>query len=217
LESTFTFLNLSNTTSRVDVRAFDNSGNPVDLLSLASTFASEQAVHATGVELAAFGVGSLESFSASPAVLAVGWLEVTTEGFSATDAETVFSVVGNGGGLVTSTNVATSQPMTEFSFVAFATPTSRTGIALLNPPTNVAAQVTLTLLDRLGQQVDEISRTVTPGHKVVLFVDELFAGLQDFVGSVEVRSSVGVVPMSVRVDQNTQYTTQVIHPARSIP
>jgi hypothetical protein len=107
--------------------------------------------------------------------------------------------------------------MTEFSFVAFATPTSRTGIALLNPPTNVAAQVTLTLLDRLGQQVDEISRTVTPGHKVVLFVDELFAGLQDFVGSVEVRSSVGVVPMSVRVDQNTQYTTQVIHPARSIP
>jgi len=213
LESTFTFLNLSNTTSRVEVRAFDSAGQPVSLLSLKSPFGPEQAVSAAGVELAGYGVDSAASFSANPNTVADGWLEVKTEGSAVT--EVVFSVLDAGGNMVTSTNVNPLQPIQEFSFVAAAKPGSRTGIGLLNPPTNAAAQVTLTLLDRLGNEVGQQTLTVNPGHKIVQFVDELFSGLNNFRGSVEVRSNVGLVPMAIRLDENRHYTTQIIHPSRS--
>ncbi len=217
-ETTLSFINLSGTTSRAEVRAYTDNGTPLNLLlRAASPFEDAQAVSEMGLETAPLGYGALSTYSFNPSVQ-VGWAEITTEDSVA--VEVVFSRYAASRQLLTSTSVLPGPLTTEFSFIAFANPVARSGLALLNPPDAVAtANVALRLFDRFGFLVGERVVPLAPGRKISRFVDEaeLFPGLegQDFSGTVEVRSDVPVAVMPLRV-QGIHITTQLVHSHREV-
>lgn len=209
------FINLTNTTNLIDVRAYDNSGAPINLL---STFSSPlgqgaTAVSASGVELAGLGIAFLSTASASPNSLQIAWAEVSSSGPVA--VEVVISILDASQKLVSATSVLPQPLSVAFSFATRFSQTIGTGLALVNPKTSPqSANVRLRLFDRFGVFLGEQTVTLAPGGKASRFVHELFTGLiPGFAGSLDVRSDVPVGVMVLRVE-GLHLTTQQPLPAR---
>ncbi len=213
--STISFINLANTTSRVEVRAFNQSGDPVDLLQrVGSPFEPAAAVPEAGTEVAPLGFGSIDSAATNPSAgVQVGWVEINAD--AAVEAEVLFSIRNaTTGNLTTSTSIIPTAPVTAASFIAFAASGANTGVALLNPPGNDGpAVVSLAVIDRLGRTVGESELTLQPGAQTARFLSEIVAGLENFSGTFELRSSRPIAVLPLRQD-GIELTTQVVHPAR---
>jgi hypothetical protein len=67
IETEFTIINNSEDMNRVLVKAYDNNGDPVELLLAdASPFSPQTAVDSLGVEMAGKGVANMFTFSDTP-------------------------------------------------------------------------------------------------------------------------------------------------------
>lgn len=222
----FNFVNFSSTTNRVEVRAYDNNGAPLSILSSqASPFEGQQAVDVRGMEIAGFGSAQLQTFSENRDQVKIGYAEITSTFDEPFGVEAVFRRMSPVGALITSASVL-PQPLTrEFSFLAFSNSFARTGIALVNPQEEGEIVVTLTLLDRFGTIVGEKTVTLPPRGKIVQFIDEstaaadLFPELagQSFSGTMEVRASAPVAVTLIKTEgPQFFFTTQTLQAARDI-
>lgn len=220
LETTFVFMNLSATTNRLEIKAFDSAGLPVELLQdPGSALVPPSTSTVLGVEVPGYGVTEAITLTASAQDLAVGYAEVSSDFDVPFGVEAVFKTYA-GNALDTASSVLPVEPMNKFSFIAYADGVNRTGIALLNPAENgAAADVTMTLLNNNGDEVDELIVPLESGAKTTLFIDELFADYfaasGDFLGSVEVDSTQPVTATILKFE-GTFMTTQTIQPSRSM-
>jgi hypothetical protein len=222
-ETTFSFINSSATTSRVEIRAFDAEGAPAKLLRKGgSPFEDTVAAEEIGVEIAGFGSATAETFSDS---FQVGYAEVDLnfgEGFG---LELVFRRF-DGSRLITSTSILPQPTSKAFSFLAFSDSFARTGVALVNPAANdTAAEVTMTLFDNLGNLRGTAEVTLQSGHRFSQFIDEatpaadLFPEIaaEEFSGTIEVRSHVPVAVTIIRTEgAEFLFTTQTVQQARNV-
>ena len=176
LETTFVFMNLSATTNRLEIRAFDSNGLPVELVKdPGSALVPPSTSTVLGVEVAGYGVSEAVSLTASAQTLQVGYAEVSSDFGQPFGVEAVFKTYA-GTALATASSVLPVDPAGSFSFIAYADGWNRTGIALLNPAENgVAADVTMILLNHFGDVADEMVVPLGAGVKTTLFIDELFA------------------------------------------
>lgn len=219
-ETSFNFMNLSSTTSRVSVQVFDNSGDPLPILSLdPGPFGDPFGAAETGLEIAGLGSASLATFP-DPDVL-VGYAVVQVDQ-GAVGFEVVFRRFDGSGVLVTTTSVL-PEPLTQaFSFVAFSNSFANSGIALLNPVENgVTANLEVEIYNNQGNLIGIRGVALPPGEKIARFIneDELFPELagQQFTGSVEVRSDLPVAVTIIKLEGNQGFfTTQTVQPAREI-
>ncbi len=220
LETTFVFMNLSATTNRLEIRAFDSNGLPVELLKdPGSALVPPSTSTVLGVEVPGYGVTEAITLTSSAQELKVGYAEVSSDFDEPFGVEAVFKTYA-GNTLDTASSVLPADPMNGFSFIAYADGVNRTGIALLNPAGNeAAADVTMTLLNNNGDEVDEMAVSLEPGSKTTLFIDELFAGYfataGDFLGSVEIDSTRPVTATILKFEGSFM-TTQTIQPSRSL-
>jgi len=219
-ETSFVFMNLSATTNRLEVRAYDSDGLPVDLLKdPGSALVTPSEANVIGVEVPGYGVSEAVTLNADINTLQVGYAEVSSDLDEPFGVEAVFRTY-SGSNLVTATSVLPVDPARQFSFIAYADGWNRTGIALLNPAGNgAAADVTMTLLDKNGDEADELVVNLAAGGKTTLFIDELFADYfstaDDFLGSVEVDSTQPVTATILKFE-GAFMTTQTIQPSRDM-
>ena len=219
------FINLANTTNRVTVEAFSDDGQPASLLSEAATpFAQERSVAVAGAEMAVLGFAQLKSLNSdpSPGALEVGWVHITSTAEMA--VEVIFSISNLQGDLLTSTSVLPREPSGAASFIAEVSSSANTGVALLNPPAPVTSEpagetedafITIQVVDTKGRVEGEETLVLVPGEKIAVFLSELVEGLDDFLGTFELRSSLPVAILPLR-QEGIQLTTQEVHPPREM-
>jgi hypothetical protein len=223
-ETTFSFMNFSATTNRVEIRAFGPDGNPAELLLRnGSPFEGESAAEVIGVEVAGFGSAVAETFSDS---FQVGYAEIESDFDEGFGLELVFRRFGANDRLITSTSILPQPTSTAFSFLAFSDSFARTGVALVNPAANgSAAEVTMLLYDSFGNLLDTAEVTVQSGHRFSQFIDEstpaadLFPEIaaEEFSGTIEVRSDVPVAVTIIRTEgAEFLFTTQTVQQARDV-
>jgi len=220
LETTFVFMNLSATTNRLEIKAFDSDGLAVELLrDPGSALVPPSTSTVLGVEVPGYGVSEAVTLTASAQDLKVGYAEVSSDFNEPFGVEAVFKTY-SGNTLDTASSVLPVDPANSFSFIAYADGVNRTGIALLNPAENgVASDVTMTLLNDNGDEVDELVVPLESGAKTTLFIDELFSDYFStagaFLGSVEVDSTQPVTATILKFEGEFM-TTQTIQPSRGM-
>jgi len=223
-EPTFSFMNLSSTTNRVEIRAFDPQGAPAKLLLRGgSPFEDASAVEVVGVEVAGFGSATAETFSDG---FQVGYAEIESDFGEDFGLELVFRRFGANNRLITSTSILPQPTSQAFSFLAFSDLFARTGVALVNPADNeTAANVTMELYDSLGNLRGTASVVLQAGHRFSQFIDEatpaadLFPEIaaEQFSGTIEVRSDVPVAVTIIRTEGTEfLFTTQTVQQARKV-
>ncbi|HUG44797.1 MAG TPA: hypothetical protein VMN76_11220 [Acidobacteriota bacterium] len=219
-ETTFTVVNISATTTRVEIEAFSDVGAPLSVLEKpASPFEPASATDRLGLELAGLGNGEAASLGANPESLQVGWARVTSDG--PIGVEVVFRRRDAEGRLLTSASVLPQPSSSELSLIAFANPFARTGLALLNGG-NQAASVEAFLFNRFGELLGVRELVIGPQSRIQQFVDEdsFFPELfgRDFTGSIEIRSSSPLAVTVIKLEGGAQafFTTQTVQPARPL-
>ncbi|MGH9340451.1 MAG: hypothetical protein ACRD1R_12895 [Acidobacteriota bacterium] len=221
LQTTFNFVDLSGETNRVAVRAFDDTGEPLELLSSGpSPFQGQTAETEIGVEISGLGGTVAETFSSDPDSIQVGYVEITAE--APVGVEVVFRNFSSEGRLLTTTSVL-PEPLTQaFSFIAFANSFAKSGIALLNPASNgQSVDVSVQLYNRFGDLAAESVIELDQGQKVAILIDDprLFPELlgQEFTGSIEIRATAPLGVTIIRVEGSEAFlTTQTVQPARGL-
>lgn len=212
------FMNLSATTNRLAVKAFDSYGNPLALLKdPGSAFEDPSAASTIGLELPGHGTAEAVTMNEDPQTLDVGYVEVVSDFGQPFGVEAVFRTY-SGSVLATATSVLPVDPINDFSFIAFADGWERSGIALLNPAGNQEdALVSMILIDRFGDVVDQLEIVLAPGAKTTRFVDEIFSAYLstsgDFRGSVEVDADHPVTATVLKFEGSFM-TTQTVQPSR---
>ncbi len=115
----------------------------------------------------------------------------------------LFSILNTDGTLVTETGVGDSQPLGSFVLPVDKTSSFNTGLALFNPDPAQPSELTLTLFNLTGQQqTSQVQVTLGALQHKAQYVDELFAGLGDFRGTLHVSADRPVAAMTLR--QNFQ-------------
>ena len=219
-ETSFVFMNLSATTNRLEVKAFDSNGLPVELLkNPGSALETPYSANVIGVEVPGYGISEAVTLNADTNSLQVGYAEISSDFGEPFGVEAVFRTY-SGNSLVTATSVLPVEPVERFSFIAYSDGWNRSGIALLNPAENeAAADVTVTLMNRFGDIEDELILNLDAGVKTTLFVDELFSAYfstaGDFMGSVEINSTEPVTATILKFEGSFM-TTQTVQPERGI-
>jgi hypothetical protein len=225
-ETTFSFMNFSATTNRVEIRAFDPEGAPAELLrkdgSPIGGNTSASPAEVIGVEVAGFGSAVAETLSDS---FQVGYAEIDSDLGEDFGLELVFRRF-DGDDLITSTSILPQPTSTAFSFLAFSDSFARTGVALVNPAANGSeANVTMILYDNFGNLRGTAEVTLQSGHRFSQFIDEstqaadLFPEIagEEFSGTVEVRSDVPVAVTIIRTEgAQFLFTTQTVQEARNV-
>jgi hypothetical protein len=222
-ETTFSFMNFSATTNRVEIRAFSPEGDPAELLRRAgSPFEDESAAAVIGVEVAGFGSAVAQTLSDS---FQLGYAEIDSDFDEDFGIELVFRRF-SGSRLITSTSILPLPASTAFSFLAFSDSFARTGLALVNPKENESeAEVTMLLYDNLGLLRGTAEVTLQSGHRFSQFIDEstpaadLFPEIagEEFSGTIEVRSDVPVAVAILRTEgAEFLFTTQTVQQARDV-
>lgn len=206
-------INLSQTNSAATIETFDSDGNPVDLLLNPDTMAS---VSSLNVQVVGVGTASIRSLNPNPNQLSTAWVRISTA-----DAIGVWVTfrIETGNQLTTAASIRVGPLVTAASMIARLGNGVRTGVSLLSPPTG--AQGTVISLELVGsdgtsQGVEEV--TLQPGHRMAMFIDEIFDNLDAFEGSVEIRSKdfvpVAILPL---FQEGVVLTTSTLFPPRQLP
>ena len=153
------------------------------------------------------GPGATEtlSFGDPKAALASGWAELKSEGpFIATE----FFQLSIGGQLKPRVGVLPSTASDEIRFLGFVNPQFTSGLAVSNPSSTEATEVTIRAKDSAGQApVDEKTFMLEPLQSVSGFLNEekfLGAGLSNYEGVVELSvNSPAVAALSLTQDAGT--------------
>ena len=135
--------------------------------------------------------------------LAVGYAVITPRDGDPAPAGAALLQIRDGEGLVTEAGVELTNTGSA-ARVFVDTVGTRTGMAIANP-SNVRAEVGLTLVDRFGVQQAESQKTLPAGGHLAVFVDELFGRLAPgFTGTIDLRSEVPVAVASLKLTVNAR-------------
>ena len=155
-------------------------------------------------------IGSLAGlvlFVYSQNPLQVGYAVLTADTGSGVPVGTaLFSSTNAEGVLVWEAGVAAVEPISAGRIFVDQQGTSRTALALVNPSSENVT-VTLILRNASGTEVDQKDEPFAPGQHRSLFVDELFAGLGDFTGSLTFQTQQNeekVAAVTLRQNTNLQ-------------
>ena len=205
--SEITLLNLSATTAQAQIESFSDSGDPIRLLRGSDGSAAQQLNEQTPF----MGTSTLESQNEEPNQITLGWVRILTE--NSLGAGAIFRIF-QGNNLQTAAAVLPRPLTSSASFAAKFSGAVRTGLAVLNPlvnrnPTNVW----LTLFDEGGNQIADTVIPLEAGQKESAFLDKIISGLQDFNGSVQLKSDfpVAVLPLQ---QEGVVLTTLDVFPGR---
>ena len=202
-------INLSTTTSKVAIFTFGDDGNPLNLLDMDGTSVSK----IEDLEIQGRGTASINSLNEDPTnQLGLGYAQVTTQ--QAIGVEVIFEIRDPENNL-SATNVRPIPLVTALSFFGRASADTRTGIAVVNPPTNKQTTVEFFLFDSPGTPSGNGDVVLAPGQKSAQFLDQLVENLGGFTGSVEMRSDEPVSLLPLR-QQGLVLTTQDAFPPRQL-
>lgn len=179
---------------RGEVRLYGSNGQALSLLSGgASVSQVSYQIEANGIFRAEFDA----------AALSVGWaVAVRAAGSRAPAGSAIFQFRSNGQ-LVSEAGVGATLATTSARIFVDNAGT-RTGVAIANPA-NSAADLTLALLERNGNVEATESRTLPASNHLAIFANELFSGVTEgFTGVMEIRSSVAIVPITLKLTVNTR-------------
>lgn len=205
-----TFLNLSTTLAGpFSIATFDDSGDPANLLE----GPEGQVTSGLGFSsLSGSGAFTVHSLNQEPdTVLDSGWARVSTS--SPMGLEVVFRIVNTRtGDLITAANVTVESTRRAASFTARVTPGVDTGVSFLNPPVNPEAEVSIRAVNSAGAVAEAREFTLQPGEQTAGFISQTL-GLTDFIGSIEIESSVSIAILPLRQEE-VVLTTQDLFPPR---
>lgn len=204
--------------ARADVSAFDEAGEPADLL-LQKMISGDTAVSSLQVEIPGRGTSVVHSASNNPSQVSEGWVRIDTEDNLA--VEVIFSIFdATTGDLITTTSVLPGSPVTAGTVIVNVDTLGglASALAVLNPPDNQdPATIDIVVYDQFGIEVGQAQVAgIKPGEKTAENWPELVSALQGkngFIGSAEMTSNVPVAALGLRQDQ-IQLTTQDILTAR---
>jgi hypothetical protein len=111
----------------------------------------------------------------------------------------IFTVLNSQGAYQTETGVGDSPVLTSLTLpVDINRPVSDTGVAFYNPG-SFDSTLTFRLLDANGSSVGPIVSTpLEKKHHIAVFVSQLFAGANNFRGTITVTATVGVAALTLR-------------------
>src|SRR5262249_33510596 len=117
-----------------------------------------------------------------------------------TPAGTIIFRLSSGNNVVTEAGVAPGNAITAARIYVDYTGT-QTGIALVNPA-DTPADVILTILDRFGFPISSVPQVLPPRSHLARFVREIFPVTDGFTGLLEMRSSLPIVSVALKLTIN---------------
>jgi hypothetical protein len=125
----------------------------------------------------------------------------------------IFSEYTEGGVLITEAAVGVATPMDFFSFPVDVTGDFNTGVAVVNPGSARDINIVLDLVDLSGRLVATQSVTLAAGRQMAVYVSgigQLFPGLRNFRGSLQVMADVPVPAVALRISDRTMTTLPAV-------
>src|SRR5262249_30998918 len=121
----------------------------------------------------------------------------------------IFSEFDNAGNLMCEGGVPSANPVLQQTIMVDTTGGNRIGVAYANPGPTSIANISLTLLDSLGNAVAApLTHTLGPGNHVQGFTSEFFKSASPSVGSMQITSSTPIIAISLRFDPTlSKFTT----------
>jgi hypothetical protein len=194
--TTFVLINNSDNEARGSLRLFQSDGTPFLLMlrdgRTSSSFGEDV------IRVPAHGVLRLQS-SGAGSLFRVGWAELSSNVpiggnaiFQASDGNRIISEAG----------VSVLDSLRQFVLFADTLSRANTGLAVANP-SEQAANLTLQLLNRSGEEVSRATLSLRPREHTARFISELFrnfGGIDEFEGLIVVRSDSAISPITLRLD-----------------
>ena len=203
--TTISLLNLSTTTSTVSIATFRESGSTAPLLRDPD---SNQATPFLGATVPPSGTAMVRSQNENPGQLDAGYALIFSPNAMVVP-QIEFSIF-NSGNLAARAQVPARPPIDKGSFTVGQD--GRTGVAILNP-FGVVAELLIGSVDGSGKMIDYTGRTLPPGVRLSLFLDQLMD--VDGATSAEFRASTPIVILPLQQD-GLVLTTQDLFPARNV-
>lgn len=171
-----------------------SDASPLSVLLQSGTISSLQ------YDIAPQGIYRAEIDGAGP--VADGYAVLTPDAGTSSPAGTAVFRFKSGSNVVTEAGVAAGTPTTAARiFVDYIG--TQTGVALANPA-SVPATVTLTLLDRFGAPEVSINQVLPAGGHSAKFVHEMFPIADGYTGLLEIRSSIPIVSIALKLTTNSR-------------
>jgi len=178
-QTTFTFNNLTNTAATITVNFYSQSGTVIDSNTLGIT-----------------GFGSVRT-AMSGSTLSVGWAQASVNPpVDLVGTETI-QLFNSSGALVMEASVLGAQPDTTLRMPVLEKDGFGTGVALVNLGT-AASTVTLTLRSTNGAAFSSSAISLEPLQQTARFASELFTGLNNFEGMLEVTAPRSLAALALR-------------------
>ncbi len=116
----------------------------------------------------------------------LGWAQVTTQ--QAVGVQVVFRILNPSGNLITAANIRVG-PITTAASLFGVQNGAATAIALLNPPGNPPATISIQAIGSDGNSIATRDFGLQPGEKKARFLIQFLPSLGSFDGSIEIRST----------------------------
>jgi hypothetical protein len=196
--TTVVLVNTANTPATGSISFFNADGTPMEITAAASSETRSQFWFTIPAKsnfvLVTDGSGPGKS----------GYARVLANGSIGGSA--IFSEYATGGSLITEAAVGASTPMDFFTFPVDVTGDFNTGVAIANPEGAEAINVLLNLLDLSGNPVSSTSIPLEAGKQMAVYVSglgQLFPGLRNFRGSLQVMADIPVPAVALRSSSRT--------------
>ena len=125
----------------------------------------------------------------------------------------IFSEYAEHGALITEAAVGAATPMDFFTFPVDVMGDFNTGVAVANPDSANDINIELHLVDLSGRLVATQNVSLAAGHQMAIYVSgigQLFPGLRDFRGSLQVMADVPVPAVALRISDRTMTTLPAV-------
>jgi hypothetical protein len=129
-----------------------------------------------------------------------GFAGVTTNS-GTVSGTAIFSEFDTAGNLMGEAGVPSANPVLRQTILVDTTAGYSVGVAFANPGTTSIANISLTLLDNLGNAVAApVTQTLGPGNHTQGFTSQFFKSAPALVGTMQITSSTPMIAISLRFD-----------------
>ncbi len=137
-----------------------------------------------------------------------GFATVTTNA-GTVSGTAIFSEFDTAGNLMCEAGVPSANPVLRQTILVDTTGGNSVGVAYANPGDTSIANISLTLLDNLGNAIAApVTQTLGPGNHTSGFTFQFFKSAPRLVGSMQITSSTPIIAISLRFDPTlSKFTT----------
>jgi hypothetical protein len=145
--------------------------------------------------------------SSATGTLNSGFATVTTNS-GTVSGTAIFSEFDTAGNLICEAGVPAAVPVLRQTIMVDTTGGNNIGVAYVNPSNTSIANVSLTLLNDLGNPAASVTRTLGPANHVSGFTTQFFGSNLAMVGSMQITSGTPIAAISLRFDRTfSKFTT----------